>query len=370
MKLAAFVLLFVTCAFGQPVTVEPGTTEAPAATSQPTVIVDVSVFPPCVMKEADQFIGFDVDLCKAIAFELGLNVEFRETKFENIFEDLANKRATVGIGGITITGDREDKIDFSHQYMRSGLSIMVNDEPRTGIQEFWATLQSVFNKKVIISLILFLAVILVGGFILWVADLGKPGISDKPFPGIFEGIWCAFATATTIGYGDVVPKHLFGRLVTMFFWIAGAVVVAMMIASMTTFELQNKITGGIQKPEDLNGKIVATVEDTTSVDTLRKLGAKLVECPTIEQACDQLKTNKVDAVVFDSPVLMYLTTRAEYKGTKIVGPMFDTQYYGIALQPDCPHRNAINRALLRVIENGQYAALYKAWFGASNLVSQ
>ncbi len=49
---------------------------------------------------------------------------------------------------------------------------------------------------------------------------------------------------------------------------------------------------------------------------------------------------------------------------RVVGPIFWKQEYGIALQPDSPYLEAVNQALLRVIEKGEFQLLYNEWFGS------
>jgi ABC-type amino acid transport substrate-binding protein len=51
--------------------------------------------------------------------------------------------------------------------------------------------------------------------------------------------------------------------------------------------------------------LVATVEGTTSVTALEKLGAVVVPAKAIDQAYDKLLKEEVNAVVFDSPTILY-----------------------------------------------------------------
>ena len=43
--------------------------------------------------------------------------------------------------------------------------------------------------------------------------------------------------------------------------------------------------------------------------------------------------------------------------------VFREQQYGVALSDDPYLREQINLALLRLVESGEYAALYREWFG-------
>ena len=76
-----------------------------------------------------------------------------------------------------------------------------------------------------------------------------------------------------------------------------------------------------------------------------------------------LKSGKVQAVVYDAPMLQYAVTQAGDEKLQLVGQIFDRQNYAIGLQQDSPLRERINRALLALQERGMGAELRKKWFG-------
>ena len=47
---------------------------------------------------------------------------------------------------------------------------------------------------------------------------------------------------------------------------------------------------------------------------------------------------------------------------QVVGSIFRKENYGIVFPPNSPHRKAVNTALLRMRENGEFNALYQKWF--------
>ena len=102
---------------------------------------------------------------------------------------------------------------------------------------------------------------------------------------------------------------------------------------------------------------------TASADYLSKLSLDLVPVPTIKDAYRLLDDDKVDAVVFDSPVLLYHAASAGKGSVEVVGPVFARQDYGIALPNGSPLRKEINATILSIIEDGRYAELQARWFG-------
>ena len=57
-----------------------------------------------------------------------------------------------------------------------------------------------------------------------------------------DGIWWAFVTATTVGYGDISPNTLYGRLIAMVLMLVGIGLIGSLTSTLTSFFLtkQNK----------------------------------------------------------------------------------------------------------------------------------
>ena len=56
------------------------------------------------------------------------------------------------------------------------------------------------RRGVLYSLVLCTLILLIGGVGFWALDPGVKTLSD--------GLWLAFTTAATVGYGDIVPLSL------------------------------------------------------------------------------------------------------------------------------------------------------------------
>lgn len=121
----------------------------------------------------------------------------------------------------------------------------------------------------------------------------------------------------------------------------------------------------IKALEDLNGKRVATKLGTTSEDFLKKnVNTKELKLlPNTDNLFMELITGGVDAVFFDSPPLLYYAQNQGKGKVKTVGPLYQGQPYGIAFPQGSPLREKVNISLLKFMENGTYAKLYKKWFG-------
>ncbi|WP_313159710.1 glutamine ABC transporter substrate-binding protein GlnH [Mixta calida] len=117
---------------------------------------------------------------------------------------------------------------------------------------------------------------------------------------------------------------------------------------------------------DLNGKVVAVKSGTGSVDYVKThIKTKdLRQFPNIDNAYMELGTNRADAVVHDTPNILYFINTAGRGQFKAVGDSLEAQQYGIALPKGSDDlREKINGALKTLRDNGTYNAIYKKWFG-------
>lgn len=170
-------------------------------------------------------------------------------------------------------------------------------------------------------------------------------------------------TMTTVGYGDVVPRKWFGRVIALFIMFIGIGFFGWIIAQFSSAITVQRLHANIVSPEDLRNRVVATVEFTTSVPTLNKLGAIVLPVAKIDEAYELLLKEKVDAVVFDSPSILHYERHEGAEKVKAVGPFFDILYYGFMFPKGSELREPVNRTLLKLKENGTYDVIYDKWFG-------
>ena len=269
------------------------------------LLAAIEVMAPCVMKSDKMYTGFEIELWKEISKDLGLEFAYYETKMDGIFRDLIEGKAHVGFSCITITYEREELVDFSHHTLDSGLRILVSNKKEFSLIEPVKSLFSPLVMKAMAYLGLF---IIVCGHVFWWVERGHKYINIKYFPGIFQAYWYVMVTMTTVGYGDIVPRIWFGRVMAFLVMLIGIGFFGWAVAQLSSAITLQKLRSDITDHRDLRKKIVATVEGTTSIDALDDLGAIVVPVKVIDQAIEKLLQHKVDAVVFDSPTILYYAT--------------------------------------------------------------
>ncbi len=120
----------------------------------------------------------------------------------------------------------------------------------------------------------------------------------------------------------------------------------------------------IKSEDDLTGKVVGVQVDTTGQFTAEKIAGikEVVKYDTILLAFQDLEIGRVDAVMNDYPVNAYLCkTRG---GSKVVKVIKTDECYGIGVQKGNDQlREAINKALAEMKDDGAYDKIYEKWFG-------
>ncbi|MCF7935816.1 MAG: transporter substrate-binding domain-containing protein [Synergistales bacterium] len=81
---------------------------------------------PFEMKDGEgNFMGYDVDLGRAIAEDLGVEVEFKQFEFSGLIPALQVGEIDLLIAGMTIRGDRALAVSFPDPYYATGQVVMV-----------------------------------------------------------------------------------------------------------------------------------------------------------------------------------------------------------------------------------------------------
>lgn len=97
-----------------------------------------ATFQPFEYVENDEYMGFDIDLMRALGAEMGYDdVEFVNTDFKGLIPGLTAKKFDVIASGMYITDERKESISFTDTYYPGGLSIMVlkDDDSVSGIED-------------------------------------------------------------------------------------------------------------------------------------------------------------------------------------------------------------------------------------------
>lgn len=102
-------------------------------------------------------------------------------------------------------------------------------------------------------------------FVAIVILLGAIGISIVEEISFGNALWWSFVTATTVGYGDVIPKTLGGRIIAVFLMFIGIGFVGLLTATIATFFLTNSKKQRNTYKNDIINDIKSKLDDFDSL---------------------------------------------------------------------------------------------------------
>jgi polar amino acid transport system substrate-binding protein len=350
---------------------EPAHVPTPA---RPRLVVGLTHSPPfCILGEDGSWSGISVELWQWIADDLGIDTEFRESTVTGLFDDLAPGRPLdLSIGALTITAEREDRLDFSQSFFLSGLGVAVKAAPGAGGLLAWLDRVLVWSFwRIMAALIISLALV---ALLIWALEhKSNPkefGGDGRAHRGIGSALWWSAVTMTTVGYGDLAPRSPAGRVVAIAWMFISLFLVSWFTASMASILTAERLDAGsggivVRGPDDLRHLHVAVIAGTSSEDYLRRHQIDYLRIPP-KELLEVLLTGRAQAVMGDAPTLRYVARSEPYAGKiTVLAQTFQTEPYGIALRDGSPWRKPVDRALLHRLASPAWRDLLYRYLGST-----
>ena len=82
----------------------------------------------------------------------------------------------------------------------------------------------------------------------------------------FEGIWWAIVTVTTVGYGDIAPTTIWGRIVGVALMITGLGVISTLAAAVAAYFVSQDEGDEFQEIKDRLSRIEALLQKETNAN--------------------------------------------------------------------------------------------------------
>jgi polar amino acid transport system substrate-binding protein len=338
----------------------------PAPDTSETVGVAVHELEPFVMRTSSgELAGFSVDLWNEVAKRLGWTTEYIEADdVQGQLAAVADGRADVAVGAISLTSQRERSFDFSQPTLDAGLQIIVPvHDTRPTVPGLGGYLDLLLSRTMLIWLSAAVVISVLPAHVFWLFERrsDNPVVSRSYFPGIFQAF--GWGVGSLVGRQSTSATKTITKALAILWGFAGIVFVSFYTASLSATLTVAKLDAKIDGPADLYHKSVATVRGTTAADFLRSMGIDATETPTIEESYHLLREEGYEAVVFDAPVLRYYVAHRGEGVAVTAGPVFQEENQGFVLGIHSPLRKPINQTLFLMREDGTYNLIKEKWFG-------
>lgn len=327
--------------------------------------------------------GFDVELLDVVFSSE--TIDYSDITFYTILDDMladvADGTLDVGLGAITKTKEREDVVNFSHNTFDSGLRIMTHNDVNTSaiVSKFF---KSFFNAQFLFTIFIVILSLFLISVLVWVLEVFFTKQEMKFFNedwkvGILEAV--GWSSKNLLKKETYSPKHPVSNAMAFVLLILSIVLVGTLTAYIAAqMIILSNSSPTINNLNDLIGKRVGTVKGSTSHDFLLKEagGAVVRTYDTLEEVFATFHDeNRLDAVVYDFPILLYHVRQRETQDglfdTIVVGPVYDRQSYGFMIDPAMPAiEEEINKGILDFVFTDGYFKLYDRYFSTESAQEQ
>lgn len=113
---------------GEPVAV---TSAKEDSSKDQLVIATNAEFEPFEYKKGDKFYGIDMEVVKALADSLGMELVIKDMKFDAVVLSVQQGKADVAAAGLTVTEDRAEQVNFTDSYYSASQRLVVKSDDTT-----------------------------------------------------------------------------------------------------------------------------------------------------------------------------------------------------------------------------------------------
>lgn len=320
--------------------------------------------PPFSKQADDGHTGFSISLWAAIAEILDRPYQIKTyDTFPQMLDAVRSGAADAAIANISITAEREKTLDFSHPIFESGLQIQARNEDSAVV----ALARVLFSREVVLAMLAAFGMLFAGGMLMWALERRTQPYFDRPArQALFPSFWWALNLVVNGGFEERVPRTFLGRIFAVVLVVSSLGLVSVFVAYIAAQITVNAISGSVHSVSDLTDKKVGTVAQSTAAGFLRQRGIRFVAYGTPDEMLRAFDEERLDALVFDAPILAFHLSHGGSYDAHLIHPIFQKEDYGIALPQDSALVEQINQALLQLRENGRYESLRAQWFGSAS----
>ncbi|CAH0555476.1 unnamed protein product [Brassicogethes aeneus] len=340
--------------------------------------------------------GYAMDLINGIAEILNFTYEFKVVKdygkpdpitgkWNGLVRELIDRKAHLAICDLTITHQRREVVDFSMPFMTLGIGIL-HKKPDAKEVNMFAFLDPFSLPVWFYTATLYLIVSL----LLFFVSRMTPGDWESPHPcdqnpEELENIWdfknsCWLTMGSIMTQGcDILPKGISSRMSVSMWWFFSLIMTSSYTANLAAFLTMQKMEPAIDGAEALSkqnkikygtvegGSTQAFFRDSNYSTYQRMWLSMSTTKPSVfennnDEGVDRVISTRKGLYAFlmeSSQIEYFVQTKCELKS---VGNWLDSKGYGIAMPMNSPYRGEINKAVLKMSEDGKLIDLKTKWW--------
>jgi ABC-type amino acid transport substrate-binding protein len=323
----------------------------PDRNTQREIVVGTKEAPPFAMKSPEgEWTGISIDLWQRIAKDKGLRFRFHEEEtVPGLVDAVAQGKVDIAVAALTVTSDREQKMDFTSAFYGTGLGIAV----ASGGAASWApVMRALTSFGFLQSVLALIGLALVVGLVVWMFERRHNEEFGGTFAkGLSSSVWWTTVAMTQRGIGHQGPRTMPGRFVAMLWMVGSIIAIAVFTAGITSALTVRQLQGNVHGVTDLSKVRVGVVTGSSTEDTLRRLRIDFAGYPNARDGLQAVRDGKLDAFVYDRPLLAWTINQDFRSSIQLLDVIFDQQHYAFALPSGSPLRKPVSVALLKEVRS-------------------
>ncbi len=325
-----------------------------------TLTIGIKQSPPFIYtSENGELTGLCIDIWKKVSDSLDQPYRFKEMELPDLLSAIEGNALDLSIVPLTVTPERVRKMYFSQPFFITALAIATNKTEDDKILTFISNFFSIDFFKVIGLLFL---IIMIFGFLVWFFERRyNQHQFRKGVRGIFDGIWWASVTMTTVGYGDKSPVSFWGRIFSVIWMFTAVIIISSFTATISSALTVNKMKGNIEGLSDLYHVKVGSLEGSSSAIYLNDNRVNYKSFSAIESGLDALKNNQIKAFVYDKAILDFYLAQPQFEDNLISFPINSNKEYFSFASGEKEIIHKINPFLVDVIESNEWGSMLKKY---------
>ncbi len=304
--------------------------------------------------------GISLDIWKEIADREKIQYSLKEyDTVAGLIDAVTKGEVEVGIGPISITSERIEKVSFTQPYYSSHKALLARADSISIFETIAPFLQKAFFYGIglLVSLLF-----LVGNLVRLAEKENNPPYQLPYWSSVGNGMWLSIVTFTTVGYGDLTVKTRAGRFIIASWMIVSMITASSLTAGIaTSFTLASLKHSSIDSLLAMKGRQVAAISGSNGEDIVKEYKGKLLPVKNIAEGFDKIKEKKADAFISDYPILKYNLTQNPIDDTTIVEIYEEKDNYGFCVSVKNPLLVRLNKSLLILEEDGKIFPILSKW---------